>query len=69
MISDHVPGVSIAVIHNGNIEWAQGFGVTQLGGAAVTTETLFQAGSISKPVAAMAVLKTGSNSISLICSK
>jgi len=56
MADDHVPGVSIAVIHNGAIEWTQGFGVVQLGGAPVTAETLFQAGSISKPVAAMAAL-------------
>jgi CubicO group peptidase (beta-lactamase class C family) len=56
MAADHVPGVSIAVIHNGVIEWAQGFGLAQLGGAQVTAETLFQAGSISKPVAAMAAL-------------
>ena len=53
----HVPGVSIAVIHHGVIEWAQGFGVTSLGGAPVTADTLFQAGSISKPVAALAALK------------
>ena len=53
----HVPGVSIAVIHNGRIEWARGFGVTSLGGAPVTPDTLFQAGSISKPVMAMAVLR------------
>jgi CubicO group peptidase (beta-lactamase class C family) len=57
MAVDHVPGVSIAVIHNGEIEWAQGFGVVRLGGAPVTTETLFQAGSISKPVSAMAALR------------
>ena len=57
MAAMHVPGVSIAVVHNGVIEWAQGFGVTALGGAAVTPETLFQAGSISKPVAAMAALR------------
>ena len=53
----HVPGVSIAVIHNGKIEWARGYGVTKVGGAKVTPETMFQAGSISKPVASMAVLK------------
>jgi CubicO group peptidase (beta-lactamase class C family) len=52
----HVPGVSIAVIHNGSIEWARGFGVTKMGGSPVTENTLFQAGSISKPVAAMAAL-------------
>jgi CubicO group peptidase (beta-lactamase class C family) len=56
MAAVHVPGVSIAVIHDGAIEWAQGFGVVQVGGAPVTAETLFQAGSISKPVAAMAAL-------------
>jgi CubicO group peptidase (beta-lactamase class C family) len=53
----HVPGVSVAVIHHGAIEWAKGFGVVSLGGAPVTVDTLFQAGSISKPVAALAALK------------
>ncbi|HLN02385.1 MAG TPA: serine hydrolase [Bryobacteraceae bacterium] len=52
----HVPGVSIAVVHNGVIEWAQGFGVQRVGGPPVTADTLFQAGSISKPLAAMAAL-------------
>ena len=52
----HVPGVSIAVIHNGEIEWARGFGVARVGGSPVTPNTLFQAASISKPVTAMAVL-------------
>lgn len=56
MAAYHVPGVSIAVIHEGAIEWAKGFGVVEAGGDPVTTETLFQAGSISKPVAAMAAL-------------
>ena len=53
----NVPGVSIAVIRGGKIAWAQGFGVTHAGGPAVTAGTLFQAASISKPVAAMAVLR------------
>jgi len=53
----HVPGVSVAVVHNGVIEWAQGFGVVQAGGKPVTADTLFQAGSISKPLAAMAALR------------
>ncbi|MDX2030736.1 MAG: serine hydrolase [Blastocatellia bacterium] len=52
-----VPGVSVAVINNGAIEWAKGYGVIEAGAAApVTTETRFQAASISKPVAAMAAL-------------
>jgi CubicO group peptidase (beta-lactamase class C family) len=53
-----VPGVSVAVINNGRIEWARGYGVIEAGGTQpVTSETLFEAGSISKPVAAMAVLR------------
>jgi len=52
----NVPGVSIAVIHEGRIEWSRGFGVTRAGGPAVTETTLFQAASISKPVFALAVL-------------
>lgn len=52
------PGVSIAVINNGKIEWARGYGVLETGkNKPVTPETLFQAASISKPVTAMAVLR------------
>lgn len=53
----NVRGVSIAVLHNGKIEWARGFGVRALGGAPVNAQTMFQAGSISKPLSAMAALK------------
>jgi CubicO group peptidase (beta-lactamase class C family) len=56
MAALHVPGVSVAVIRDGRIEWARGFGVTLVGGPAVTPDTLFQAASISKPVTAIAVL-------------
>src|SRR5438105_4278464 len=49
------PGVSVAFINNGRVEWARAYGVREAGSAeAVTTETLFQAGSISKAVTAMA---------------
>lgn len=52
-----VPGLSVAVIDNYQIVWARGFGVTESGGSTpVTTKTLFQAGSISKPVAAAGAL-------------
>jgi CubicO group peptidase (beta-lactamase class C family) len=52
----NVPGVSIAVLHGGKIEWARGFGSVSTSGPPVTSETLFQAGSISKPVSAIAAL-------------
>lgn len=52
-----VPGASIVVFHEGRIVYARGFGVVEAGGTrAVTPETLFQAASISKPVAATAAL-------------
>jgi CubicO group peptidase (beta-lactamase class C family) len=52
-----VPGLSIAVIDNFQIVWAKGYGVMGSTSASpVTPKTLFQAGSISKPVAATAAL-------------
>jgi CubicO group peptidase (beta-lactamase class C family) len=53
----NVVGVSIAVIDNYAIHWAKGYGtLAKDNHRPVTTETLFQAGSISKPVAATAAL-------------
>ena len=52
-----VPGVSVAVMQDGKVEWARGFGTTSAeGGKPVNAETLFQAASISKHVAAMVAL-------------
>ena len=52
-----VPGVSVAVIHEGRIDWAAGYGVRDAATQEpVTTETLFQAASISKPVSALVTL-------------
>jgi CubicO group peptidase (beta-lactamase class C family) len=51
------PGLSVAVIDGYKIAWAKAYGTTELGGTTpVTTRTLFQAGSISKPVAATGML-------------
>jgi CubicO group peptidase (beta-lactamase class C family) len=52
-----VPGLSIAVIDNFQIVWAKAYGVIEAGSnTPVTPRTLFQAGSISKPVAASGAL-------------
>lgn len=52
-----IPGLSIAIIEGGKIVKAQGYGVTEKGGStAVTPSTLFQAGSVSKSVAALGAL-------------
>ncbi|HEX8529158.1 MAG TPA: serine hydrolase domain-containing protein, partial [Cytophagales bacterium] len=53
-----VPGVSIAVINGGKLEWARGFGNRDSSGAApVDVHTLFQAASLSKPVTALTVMR------------
>lgn len=52
-----VPGISIAIINNGAIEWARGFGLADVaGGRRVNEHTRFQAASISKAVTAMAAM-------------
>jgi len=51
------PGLSFAVFDDYEIVWAAAFGLTDAkSGTPVTTATLFQAGSISKSVAATAVM-------------
>lgn len=54
----NVPGVSIAVVNEFEIEWARGYGVLESGeDEPVTPDTLFQAGSVGKPVVATAALR------------
>ena len=53
-----VPGVSVAVIKDFKIDWAKGYGVADVeSGMRVDADTMFQAASISKPVAAMAAVR------------
>jgi CubicO group peptidase (beta-lactamase class C family) len=51
----NVPGVSIAVFDKGQIMWAGGYGFADVSASKrVTSETLFQAASVSKSVTAFA---------------
>jgi CubicO group peptidase (beta-lactamase class C family) len=53
-----VPGVGIAVFHDYKVAWFKTYGLADREtGEAVEPTTLFQAGSISKPVAAFAALQ------------
>ena len=53
-----VPGVSIAVVVDGRLVWARAYGYADREWMIpATTETLFQAASISKPVTAFATLR------------
>lgn len=52
-----IPGISAAVIHNGNIRWSRSYGIADLKTKdSVTNETLFQLASIGKVITALAAL-------------
>lgn len=51
------PGISVAIGHQGKLVWAEGFGYANLEDkVAVTTETLFRIGSVSKPLTAVGLM-------------
>ncbi len=57
MARRHIPGLSLAIIQDGRIVAARAYGVVdETSRVPVTTGTLFQAGSISKPVSALGAL-------------
>src|SRR5215472_4648613 len=54
----HIPGVSIAVVRDFQVQWTKTYGAAEvMTNEPVTPETRFQAASISKPVTAFAVLR------------
>src|SRR5687767_5570981 len=58
MSEGKLPGLSIAVIHHARMVWRRGYGVRDVDtGVPVDHQTIFQAGSMSKPVFAYLVLK------------
>src|SRR5271169_2033087 len=58
MASTHVPGVSVAVVENGDYEWAQEFGFAELENSGPASEhTLFRLASISKSLTATAAMQ------------
>jgi len=59
LMTEHgIPAASVAVINEGRLEWAKGYGATQIeGGDRSTSRTLFLAGQISQGVAALGALR------------
>jgi CubicO group peptidase (beta-lactamase class C family) len=58
MAAARLPGLSIALVRDGQVAWARGFGVRKSGSNdPVDEHTLFEAGSVSKTVFAYAVMK------------
>jgi CubicO group peptidase (beta-lactamase class C family) len=51
MVANSVPGISVAVVQDGELVWSQGFGMADLENfVPATSFTLFRLGSISKPI-------------------
>jgi CubicO group peptidase (beta-lactamase class C family) len=67
MAQRNVRGLSLAIIKDGSVAVARAYGVVDdVSKAPVTTSTLFQAGSISKPVSALGALHlVGAGTLSL----
>ena len=57
MESAPIPGMAIAIVHKSQIVHAKGFGIAGPDGRAVTPQTPFVIGSVSKPMTATAVMK------------
>jgi serine beta-lactamase-like protein LACTB len=58
MTANSAPGVSIAIVQNGQPVWSSGFGMADLENSApATSSTLYRLGSISKPITAVALLQ------------
>lgn len=56
--ADRVPGFAVALAEGSELSWAQGFGVTNVDAPLpFTCDTVFCAGSVSKPLIATAVLR------------
>ena len=53
-----VPGVAVALVSDGRPTWSRGYGQADLArGVAVTPDTVFQVGSVSKSVSAWGVMR------------
>src|SRR5262245_33051003 len=63
MASSRAPGISVAVVQDGEFVWSAGFGMADLENSVpATSRTLYRLGSISKPItatAAMALWESG----------
>ncbi|KPI39196.1 uncharacterized protein AB675_4453 [Cyphellophora attinorum] len=62
--SSGVPGLSIAVVYNGTVQYSGGFGVRLIGGNdSVDADTVFQLASVSKPICStiVAAIVTATN--------
>lgn len=54
----NVPGTAVGVVQNGEVTFAQGFGMTALeGGTKVSADTMFKLGATTKPLVSLMIAK------------
>jgi CubicO group peptidase (beta-lactamase class C family) len=57
MAASKVPGLSVAIVQDGEVVWSAGFGMADLENSVpATSQTVYRVGSISKPLTATAAL-------------
>ncbi|HYO81356.1 MAG TPA: serine hydrolase, partial [Bryobacteraceae bacterium] len=57
MAASKVPGLSVAIVQDGEVAWSAGFGMADLeNSVAATSQTVYRLGSISKPLTATAAM-------------
>ena len=58
MATNHAPGVSAAIVENGELVWSEGFGLADLENSVpATSRTLYRLGSVSKPLTSTAAMQ------------
>src|SRR6266581_7965298 len=57
MQTNHIPGVALGLVHNDQVMHVRGFGTADQSGRAVTPQTPFILGSVSKSFTALAIMQ------------
>jgi CubicO group peptidase (beta-lactamase class C family) len=57
MAKHQIPGLALSIVHNDEVVYTQGYGVTGPGGPPVTPQTPFIIGSTSKSFTALAIMQ------------
>jgi CubicO group peptidase (beta-lactamase class C family) len=57
MAADRIPGLALAIVHDDRVVYMQGYGTTGVNDTAITPNTAFQLGSMSKSFTALAIMQ------------
>ncbi len=57
MRAQHIPGLALGITHGDQVIHLQGFGRADSSGRAVTSQTPFMIGSLTKPITALAIMQ------------